>query len=345
MLFAIGTKVKFLHTGDEGIVKARLEKGMVSVYLPADDMEIPAAEEDLIRAEDVTKNPVKAKVVEGKKEKIAPKPPAVKIETQYAILKSMGIQIAFLSVENNERLTEKYLIYLINDTQYAIIFNIKFWLNYRSETWGDKLPATSYIELGEMLYDDLNEAPEFDIEINWITTEGVGRPISKLLKIKAKSFFNTLRTAPLLNKPSHLYRLFEKPIIEAEPEVEDLQTYTKRHAKPIWETTGNLKSFDQHSTNELANFSREIDLHIEALREENKKMTNSEIIAIQLSAFEAYINLAIRLGVPSVFVIHGVGKGKLRNEIATRLMNNPDVMTFKNEFHPKYGWGATEVVF
>ncbi|MEZ4955770.1 MAG: hypothetical protein R2825_19575 [Saprospiraceae bacterium] len=58
------------------------------------------------------------------------------------------------------------MIYLLNDTQYAIIFNIKFWLNYRSETWSDKLPATSYIELGEMLYDDLNEAPEFDVEIN-----------------------------------------------------------------------------------------------------------------------------------------------------------------------------------
>ncbi|MEZ4955771.1 MAG: hypothetical protein R2825_19580 [Saprospiraceae bacterium] len=91
-----------MHTGDEGIVKARLEKGMVSVYLPAEDMEIPAAEEDLIRAEEVAKNPVKAKVVEGKKEKIAPKPPAIKIETQYAILKSMGIQLAFLAVENNE---------------------------------------------------------------------------------------------------------------------------------------------------------------------------------------------------------------------------------------------------
>jgi len=27
------------------------------------------------------------------------------------------------------------------------------------------------------------------------------------------------------------------------------------------------------------------------------------------------------------------------------LMNHPDVKTFKNEFHPKYGFGATEVIF
>ena len=345
MLFAIGTKVKFLHTGDEGIVKSRLEKGMVSVYLPKDDMEIPAAEEDLIRAEEILKNPVKAKVVEGKKEKIAPKPPAIKIETQYAILKSIGIQLAFLPIENAEGLTDKFIIYLLNDTKYDIVYNIKFWLDYRTQTWSDKLPSTSFIELGEMLYDDLNEAPEFDLEINWITTEGLGQSQTKSLKIKAKSFFNTLRTAPLLNKPTHLYKLFEKPQQESEKKEEDLSEYTKRHAKPTWQLNSNLSTFNISNSKELAEFNPEIDLHIEALREDVQKLTNAEIISIQLAAFEAYISNAIRLGVPSVFIIHGVGKGRLRDEIATRLFNNPDVMTFKNEYHHKYGWGATEVIF
>ncbi len=345
MLFAIGTKVKFLHTGDEGIVKARLEKGMVSVYLPKEDMEIPAAEEDLIRVEENLKNPVKAKVVKGKKEKKAPEPPAIKIETQYAILKSFGIQLAFLPVENAEGLTEKFIIHLINDTKYKVVYTIKFWLNYRTQKWSDVLPATSYIVLGEMLYDDLNEAPEFDVEISWVTTEGAGKPEAKTLKIKAKSFFNTLRTAPLLNKPSHLYRLFERPPIEPEEKEEDLQAYTKRHAKPTWYKGDNLRAVEAVDVSGLASFSREIDLHIETLREDHHKLKNSEILAIQLAAFENYLNKALRLGVPSFFVIHGVGKGKLRNEIATRLFNNPDVKTFKNEFHPKYGWGATEVIF
>ena len=344
MLFAIGTKVKFLHTGDEGVVKARLENGMVSVYLPKDDMEIPAYENDLIRIEEVLKNPVKAKVVEGKKQKVEPKPPAAKIETQYAILKSFGVQLAFLPVENKEGLTEKFIIHLINDTKYKAVYNIKLWLNYRTQTWSDMLPATSYIALGDMLYDDLNEAPEFEIEISWVTTEGVGKPLSKTLKIKAKSFFKTMRTAPLLNKPTHLYRLSEGPSNKPESKEEDLQSYTKRHAKPTWYKGDNLRAIDAVDVSGLARFEREIDLHIEALREDRHKLKNAEILAIQLSAFESYLNQALRLGVPSFFVIHGVGKGKLRNEIATRLFNNPDVETFKNEFHPKYGWGATEVI-
>lgn len=345
MLFAIGTKVKFLHTPDEGVVKARLENGMVSVYLPKDDMEIPAAVEDLIRVEDISKHPVKAKIVQGKKKKEPPKPPAIKIETQYAILKSMGIQLAFLPKEKKDGSTEKYNIILINDTQYDVVFDIKFWLNYRTQTFSDKLTATSYIELGSMLFDDLNEAPIFDVEVNWITTEGKGQPQSKSLKIKAKSFFKTLRTAPLLNQPTHLYRVFEKPSFKEDKKEEDLEAYTKRHAKPTWYKGNNLKVINSVDATELAHFSHEIDLHIEQLNTSHQKLSNAEILAIQLSAFEKYLNKALRLGVPNVFIIHGVGKGRLRDAVATRLFKNPDVKTFKNEYHPKYGWGATEVIF
>jgi len=40
-----------------------------------------------------------------------------------------------------------------------------------------------------------------------------------------------------------------------------------------------------------------------------------------------------------------IGKGRLRNEIASRLVQMPEVKTFKNEYHPNYGFGATEVIF
>jgi len=345
MLFAIGTKVKFLHTNDEGVVKGRLDNGMLNIYLPKEDMEIPAAEEDLIRADAGKTTPVKAKIVIGKKSKPIAKRPSIQVETQYAILKSYGIQLAFLPIQDKEGLTEQYAVYLLNDTTYDILFEIKLLLNYRTESWNGKLSATSLIEFGELPYDDLNEAPEFEIEIKWITTEGIGNPIFKSLKIKAKSFFRPLKTAPLLNQPTHLYKLFEKPAADTEKQEEDLQAYTKRHAKPTWYKGENAHYVNAVDTSGLAHFDRELDLHIEQLRENIEKLSNSEILAIQLSAFEDYMNEALRLGVPSIFVIHGVGKGKLRNEIATRLMKNPDVETFKNEFHPKYGWGATEVIF
>ncbi|MCF8244855.1 MAG: Smr/MutS family protein [Saprospiraceae bacterium] len=348
MLFAIGTKVKFRHTDDEGEVKALLDGGMVSVYLPKYDMEIPTHPDDLFRAEERLKHPVKAKVVEGKKEVVKPVAPPVSFEMQYTILKSLGIQLVFEPIETKEEVPEKYTMYLLNDTRYDVVFELKLFLNSRGpQTWSSQLKSVSYQKLGEFLYDDLNESPEFEVECHWVTTEGLSPEDFKSLKIKPKTFFGNLRTAPFLNKPVHWYRLFEKPEKTEETSSEDLESYTKRHTKPVAKqnTSSTRRVFHVPDSNELAAFNPEIDLHIEKLTDNWRKLTSGDILKIQLSHFETFISNAIRLGVERVFVIHGVGEGKLRNAIATRLMQNPEINTFKNEFHHRYGWGATEVIF
>ncbi|WP_428409939.1 Smr/MutS family protein [Phaeodactylibacter xiamenensis] len=43
--------------------------------------------------------------------------------------------------------------------------------------------------------------------------------------------------------------------------------------------------------------------------------------------------------------MHGIGKGKLRDSIASRLIQMPEVRSFRNEYHHRYGYGATEVIF
>ncbi len=345
MLFAVGTRVRFLHTGDEGIVKSLLDGGMLSVYLPAEDMEIPAFPEDLVRAEAYRPHPIKAKVLKSRQEKLPAPPPPTPAQTQYAIIKGHGLQLAFDPVSDQSGLTAKYAIYLLNDTQYEVVFSIRLLLNYGSpKKWEGKLGAVSYQQLGEMFYDDLNEAPEFEVTCHWATTEGVGEPVLKILKIKAKTFFNSQRTAPLLNKKVHLYRLFEKPELQKQAG-EDLQAYTKRHAKPRWQHPESLRKMSLYDVRELAEFNTEIDLHIEKLTDNWQKMEKAEILRLQMSRFEQFIQKAIRLGVPRVFVIHGVGEGKLQAAIATSLLNNPEVQTFKNEYHHRYGWGATEVIF
>ena len=346
MLYSIGTKVKFRHTGDEGVVTAILEGGLVNVRLRKENMEIPAFTDDLIRMDGPTPHPVKAKFAKGKAQTPEPFAVSIPIETQYAILKSLGIQLAFESVENRDGTIEKYLVYLINDTPNDVLFSLEFMLNKRKKfLWDNKLKATSFIQVGEILNDELNDAPEFKMECRWLSTEGVGEAQAKNLKIKPKTFYNSQRTAPLLNKPVFHYRLFESAEKDPEnPSKEDLKAYTKRHSAPSWKLNPESRGIEIHDSKEFAEFSAEIDLHIEKLTPLWQKMGNAEIMRFQLLQFEKFLEQAIRLGVPSVFIIHGVGEGHLKNEIATRLLKNPDVTTFKNEFHPKYGWGATEVV-
>ncbi len=347
MLFSVGTKVKFLHTGDLGEVTALLDNGMLNVYIPSSDMEIPVFPEDLIRSEVfITKSQVKAKIVQGKQDKKTEEPERPEIESQYQILKSYGIQLAFDPVGKEDGTTEKYTMFLINDTHFDVVYNLS--LNFGGEEeqrWNGKLTATSILKLGTLLFDDLNDAPGFDLECWQDTTAGKGKIFNKSLKIKAKQFFKNVRTAPFLNKKVHIYRLVEKFETSSDKPIEDLKTYTKKKVKPSKYRYTNIAEFSTFDTKDLANFEPELDLHIENLSEDYRKMSNAEIVRLQLSRFDSYIQNAIRLGVPRVFIIHGVGKGRLKDEIASKLFKNPDVKTFKNEFHPRYGWGATEVIF
>lgn len=343
MLFAIGTKVKLKHTGEIGEITEMLGDGMLNVWIDSLDTEIPVFEEDLVRAEDYTNTNHKAKII------TTPTPikkvvqyEAPTIETQYTILKSQGLQLAFDPVEDANGFISKYHVFLINDTQNEFIFSLK--VNNGSAIHG-KLTATSTYQLADLLFDQLNDSPVYAMEAWPITTEGTGAKQQKTLKIKAKQFFKKVKAAPLLNRPVHLYLLFDKTPVKSNQPQENLKDYTKKNTRPVRLQRPQNQRYKIHDVEEYANFSGEIDLHIEHLPSRKGKMNNAEKLQLQLEHFDRFMDKAIRLGVPRVFVIHGIGKGRLRDLIASRLIQMREVKTFKNEYHPRYGWGATEVIF
>lgn len=348
MLFSVGTRVKFLHSKDEGVVSALLSNGMVNVILDEDGMEIPAFIEDLMRfEEEIDENPsVKAKIIPGKQKKVPKRPEFPAAENQYAILKSMGIQLAFAPNIKQDATVDKYEMYLINDTNTDVLFELELSLKGRApEQFSDKLIAMSYYNLGTLYFDDLNDSPTFDFTCTPLTTEGPGKALDKIIKVKPKQFFKQQRTAPLLNQRVHLYIIFDQLSPIEVGKNEDLQTYTKRNIKPKKWVNPHFKTYNTLDLNEVAAFNPEIDLHIEKLDPSAIKRPNSEIIRIQLGHCDDFLAKAIRLGVERVFLIHGVGKGRLRDAIASRLIQMPEVTSFKNEYHPRYGYGATEVIF
>jgi len=87
------------------------------------------------------------------------------------------------------------------------------------------------------------------------------------------------------------------------------------------------------------------DLHAEKLVDDTSEFTPSELFDLQVQALEAFITQAAALGIKEVFIIHGLGKGKLRARVEQYLRYHGDVKSYKNEFHEKYGFGATRVVF
>ncbi|MEM9821425.1 MAG: DUF2027 domain-containing protein, partial [Bacteroidota bacterium] len=298
MLFAIGVRIQLKHTGAEGVVSQLLDEEMVMVRLDDGD-EIPCFVEDLIRMEDVkrqlsNKPPVKAKIVKGKREKQPKAPELPEVQQQYAILKSLGIQLGFEAQMRSDGTTEKYLIHLINDTSFDVLYTFSMQMpNQVSSKQNGKLNSISTQIIGELLFDQLNDAPTIEVECWQVTTIGTGNRQFKSIRIKAQQFFKKVKTAPILNKPVHHYLVFEN--FEAEKERgEDLKSYTKRKAKPKTIKQDNPYYKIINDVTAYAEFDAEIDLHIDKLIDNRPKMSQAEILRQQLVAFDQYIEKAIR---------------------------------------------------
>ncbi len=350
MLFAIGTRVRFRYTGETGIITAMLDDAMLQIRLDSDPtLEIPAFEEDLLRNTDAEPVAPGARFIAGKPEKKPEAPPRREIKGQYHILKPKGIQLAFEPMPGRDGSVSRYKAWLINDTSQEFLTEFDLFTSQKDVLTVDaKLPALTALELGDFLSDDLNEAPEVLLRVQRITTEGLEEALEKKLKIRAKQFFNNLQTAPVLNLLAHVFLLLDsfEPKVNTTDDADDLKNYTKQKVQATRSVQGsNSTPFNAFNVEEFANFIPEVDLHIQQITNGYARLDKSEIVRLQLLHFQRFLDKAVRLGVPRIFVIHGVGEGKLRDAIADRLRQHPDVVKFKNEYHAKYGYGATEVIF
>lgn len=86
----------------------------------------------------------------------------------------------------------------------------------------------------------------------------------------------------------------------------------------------------------------EINLHIEELLDDYRGMSNAQIIQVQLRHFMSALDKAISNRYRKLIVIHGVGNGRLKQEVRA-ILSNEDIR-FYDASYAKYGFGATEVV-
>jgi DNA-nicking Smr family endonuclease len=354
MQFPIHARVRFRYTGETGVVAAYLDDDLLSIRLDSDPgMTIPAYADDLQRADE----PAAIAIIGGKNAHTptAPPPPRRVLTGKGPIGDPpTGVQVAFEPMRGADDFVSRYKIWLLNDSPHDFVFEFDLYVGAANPIRLDDLLSTNTaVEIGDLLADDLNDSPEVEVSLERITTAGTDQKLFKSLKIKTKSFFKHYDFAPVLHLLAHTFLLFEKfepasDTTSASAPEADLREYTKQKAaeqqrkKP--KTYSSLyAAFDPEA---FANFEAEIDLHIDALVGGRvSRIDPGETLRIQMQHFERFMERAVRLGVERVFVIHGVGEGRLREVIAQRLRTMPAVRKFKNEYHHKYGYGATEVIF
>ncbi|MEO0732665.1 MAG: Smr/MutS family protein [Bacteroidota bacterium] len=312
---------------DGAIYQVKLEGGLGHLPLPEEAIELP---------------PPQFKP-EPKPQPATP-PPSGK---EYA---QNGIQLAFDAQLNNMAEPVAYEVYLLNGTDQKIIYELKV-LTHGHRRWSKSgiLEPGGKKRLDAVDYGWLNEKLSCELDVRAVLPGGTGPRHFEKVRIKGNQFFARLTDVPALYREAHLYPVFpalskQTSAPAAAPPTPSLKALTQEQLRKRPKKDDSKRKVETNLQEKLA-FSEQIDLHLDQLVEDPTKVPNHQVLQTQLMHYDNYIDQALRLGVDSVFIIHGVGSGALKRAIHSRLHRTKFVREFKNEYHPKYGYGATKVIF
>jgi hypothetical protein len=383
MIFQVGDDVRFRHTGDSARVTKDNLDGSYMVWCADIDEEIVAFQDDIMLARDfrlAELTHIRAKQEKIKKlsteevfygtkalnktelynaalkkelqteQQIKPilttkeKDPKV-IDNQGYIPATIspvaatntGLYLAFW-----QDAPQHFTIYLVNDTPNSVGFKYERYLNnYCEHELHHTIAPHEFYAVDDFKQQLFNEASIIDFE-------STGINFKTSIRLKYKSFLNKLAaTTPLMSASTYLYQLIGadyNPLKAAEKGAAlALSEYTKKQLA-AQEEKSKPKANQLTPSELLAQFPRVLDLHVESLVDDPKKIVGS-MIGFQLNKMEAYLLKASQIGITEVTLIHGIGDGKLKDAVSLRLRTHPLVEKATNEYHPLYGFGATMVKF
>ncbi len=253
-----------------------------------------------------------------------------------------GVSIAFMPIFDkdifDDDVVEKLKVYLINqsETAYNFTYNLFFGGESNFELKNTIGPLSDFY-LHNVDFESLSDNPRFDVGFSLVNPDKKKAPFYEAsLKLKAKQLFKRIEDIQLKNEHTFSYPLFENYPDKIDEEKADLSRLGN----------AGFRIYDVGKIRENLPPARTVvDLHIEKLTDSWKHLSNFDILTLQLKEFEKFYDLAVAHYQPSLIIIHGVGVGKLRDEIHDILRLKKEVKSFVNQYNPSYGYGATEIYF
>lgn len=312
MKFKLGDFVRFVEEKREGFITRIIDEQTIGVT-GDDDFEIP------VLATKVTS-------VHGREAKIAAvKEQETGTEVASAEFVAKGVYLAAIP---EKQVTSVVQFHLINNTSYTLLASFSTEKNqeHKGEFAGQINPKTA-VKVYSAALPDLAIWPKFIFQILYHSKQKADflDPLTYNERFKAKDFAGAKTAVHILNQQGWQFQL---DLGEVKVDAEKLKEsfYKSAEEKKVVEKP-----------------LKEVDLHIEKLREDYQFLSSSDIIKTQLDRFQKTLDAAIVHQLPSVVFIHGVGNGILRHEIHKVVSKHPQVKTFADARKEKFGYGATEV--
>ncbi|WP_143306678.1 Smr/MutS family protein [Chitinophaga vietnamensis] len=349
MKYEIGDKILLLSSKEEGTVVDLVNDNMVMIEIKGTAFPVYLDQIDFPYFHRFSKEKLvqpKPRLIPGDEIKVD--------RSKYEVFKTdKGMFLSVLPVYQFDGFDETVRLmkfHLFNDTPHAMRFYFQIWLNNQLDLEiKNEIQPYNHFYLADLLFESLNDNPRF--EFTFFLKEPqpkLAASVQKTWKIKPKQMFTQLEELRTKAEATLSIPLFDKfPEKAPEPPVAPQQQAAKKPAitKLGSGNFASLLSKIELQPETTLEPKQEVDLHIEALEKNWKGLSNIAILAIQLNAFQRYLDLAITHHQHNMVVIHGVGKGKLRDEIHSILRRTPEVANFVNQYHGKYGYGATEITF
>ena|SRR5690554_759175 len=312
----VGDKVRLLRGNEEGIITRISQGGRIEIEIE-DGFRIPAMRNEVV----VVSEAERQYFGDGK---VAASP---SVSSNKAVGSSdEGLYLGYIPLNDKD-----LSLYYINNTDKDFVYSIAEVSGDNSYTVSAGLSAArTFNKLDEKSIAKFEEWPLLHLKFIPVNrrVEKTLPSFEKNVKLKASSFFKGKSKLPLLEKEGFLFKIDhqEKPL-----DVRQLN-------KELSEDKGKESLQTQFHRPE-----KEIDLHIEKLTPDHDLMSNSEMLKLQMEAFEKNLNYAIASGMDEISFIHGIGNGVLKKEIHKYLSQLDNIKYFQDTQKSRFGYGATLV--
>lgn len=324
MKIRIGHKVRFLNEKGEGVVTRIKDKH--HVYVDVDGFEIPYRVSDLVL--------VDTEIVFSDDDKQP---------------EEMRNEAVFFVVEPDHELPllqNEFGFYLLNSSSYHLLFtySIREGNQYQTTKHGELGPFQKAL-LKKIQKHQLKEFTHHKIEALFFKKQHYTSqiPVAEIVHVNPA----TLSSQHFI--PHHDFRFpvwaytLKDQFTEAKKVPQQLTGYDVERLRTIKELKAIEKKSIPHN-NPAYLIDKEVDLHIDKLVDSYRDMSNHEMLQLQLRHFQKHLEEAINNRYHKVVFIHGVGNGRLKQEILGILAGYTKEVRYYDAEYKKYGLGATEVL-
>lgn len=324
-----------LATGERGHVVEWIDKKMLLIEVDETRFPVYADQIDFPYYHDFT-----APKAANKKSPASTEPPRKEKNVQRLIERD-GVWLSFFPVLDkdvfDDDIISYFRIYVLNHTDDDLVFDLSIFFGPKKEIdLKNSIRALDEMYLFDLPFENLNDQPRMDFDFILAASDKkrVGH-FEVQYKPKPKQIFKLSEEVLKAQKASFNINLFETyPVKDPAQDRFDISRLSAAGFK--------IYSADKIKSN-LPPIRTLIDLHADKLTDLHNSLKAAEILDLQLKAFEKFYEEALAHSLSQVTVIHGIGTGKLKDELHELLRHKKEVSSFVNRLHHLYGYGATEI--